>query len=780
MRKITYLAILIIASSCSNSRYLDYTQHVNTLVGTPWKGNGGTLPCVGTPFAMTNFVPASEVNSIGGTPYRYENESLTGFMATHQPAVWMGDYGFLTFWPSIGEIVLDADARRWQYSHDDELAKPHFYQVKMTKNNATTDVSFTASERCAFFSFKTNKPDSFHLVFEASRSHQYNHRIKNLFSQAYRNTIFCLSQDKFRGTVEFHPELNQLWISNPERHSFHLGPDLKNFRCYYIIEFQTNIKGFGTWNNGEVTPESKAVNEKWCGAFVHTADSVVNIKIASSFISFDQAMQNLEKEIPTWNFEQLMQRTKDKWNEKLGTIEIQGSETQKNIFYTAMYHTLLYPRIFSEYGRYYSAFDDTIHSGTSYNDYSLWDTYRAQHPLLLLTAPEHVNPMIQSLIQMYEEGGFLPKWPNPTYTSIMIGTHADAVIADAFVKGYRDYNVDKAYAAVRKNAFTPPFGDRGKEHYVMNPWKSQIPADLPPNAGNAWWDRGLYNGGYEARGGLTGYIELGYVPNDYTSESASRTMEFSYDDFCVAQMAKALGHEDDYQVLMHRSNNFKNLYNREYNMVMPKNADGSWVLPTEEDGLGAEKDGKGFTEGSPWTYMFNAIHNIEGMVEMMGGTDLFIQLLDSNFTGNHYRHNNEPGHHYTYLYNYVGQPWKTQEKVRQYTLSQYKDAPDGLDGNDDCGQMSAWYIFSSLGFYPACPGKTEYTIGSPLFEKAEIRLPNNKKFVISTINGGDEKPYIKSIKLNGKPFDSFIIHHNDIINGGEIVFEMSADSPVEK
>ncbi len=777
------LILLLSLFSCNNKPAYDpipsRVDYVNILVGTPWKGNGGTLPAVGKPFAMTNFVPATNINAIGNTPYHYEMNEIIGFMGTHQPAVWMGDYGFFTLWPSTRKVKIKPGERKYLFSHDKEIATPYYYSAGLIAQDSTYEITtkYTATERCAYFVFRFPKTDTSYIVIEASRNNGYNHKenvLKEMFDEAYINTID--STRNFKGYVKIDKERNEIYGYNPERHSFHLGPALKNFRGYFVMRFEMPFISHGTWQDTSIYPGQKESTGKWTGAYAGfntNIDRKVRIKIGTSFISVAQARENLQNEITYWDFDHIKNMTRDAWNEKLNTIQIKGAtENQKAIFYTAMYHSMLYPRIFSEYGQYYSAFDDTIHKGVAYNDYSLWDTYRALHPLLTFIAPEHVNPMIQSLINMYNEGGWMPKWPNPAYSNIMIGTHADAVIADAFIKGFRDYDIEKAYEAMKKNAFTPPPGDTGNTNYVNSPWKEQKIITLPPGAGNPWWDRELFHG-YEARGGLAWYKKYGYVPANMTSESVSRTLEFAYDDYCVAQVAKGLGKTIDYQELIKRSKNYKNVYHPETGFMTPRMHDGTW-LPLEAKGNVGPEVHHGFTEGSHWTYLFCAMHDIEGLIKLMGGTNAFAEKMDSNFTGGHYEHQNEPGHHYVYLYNYAGMPEKTQEKARQYTLSQYKNAPDGLDGNDDCGQMSAWYIFSSMGFYPVCPGSGEYAIGSPLFPEVVIFLPNNKPFHIIAKNVSEKNKYIQSATLNGTPLERPFIKHVDIMNNDTLLFKMGS------
>jgi len=442
----------------------------------------------------------------------------------------------------------------------------------------------------------------------------------------------------------------------------------------------------------------------------------------------------------------LTKTTREVWQKNLSRIAVSGcSEDQKSIFYTAMFHTMLFPREFSEYGQYYSAFDDKVHQGTSYNDYSLWDTFRALHPLIQLIQPERVSPMVKSLIQMYKEGGWLPKWPNPTYTNIMIGTHADAVIADAFTNGFRDYDTNLAYEAVHKDAIIPPTGDTFKKWGDRDPWTS-----------------------YEARGGLTYYLSLGYVPVDKTSESVSRTIEFGIDDYCVAQMAKEMNKTDDYTRFMQNSKNYKNLYNPSTGFFAPRMNNGDWNAdPTA-----------GFTEGSKWTYLFGAMHDPKGMIALFGGSKAFASKLTENFEGNHYRHDNEPGHHYIYLFDYCGEPWKTQELIRKHTsIENFRNQPIGINGNDDCGQMSAWYIFGVMGFYPVVPASGIYCIGAPQFPKIVLnRLVNEKSQQLEIVanNLSKENKYVQSVTLDGKSINSPFISYKELINGNKLVFVMGA------
>jgi predicted alpha-1,2-mannosidase len=702
---------------------------VNPMIGTTGPSvfdYGGMIPGVARPFGMTHWTAVTRENKISVCPYNYSDTMIQGFLGTHQPAIWMGDYGYVSLMPSIGELRI---AQKYSYHHQDEISAPNYYSVKMNEGDKPIKAELTATTRSGFLRFTFPASQASHIVITAIRSEQVT------------------------GLVHIDPEKQEITGYNPDRMSAELGPPLPNFKGYFVIQFSKRFTSFGTWEGETVHAESAQQTGHRMGAyatFPTTQGEVIEVKIGTSFISTDQARDNLKREIPDWNFERIKVEGRRVWNEALNRIRIQGASKDDRVnFYTAMYHTLLFPRIFSEYGRYYSAFDDRVHNGVSYNDYSLWDTFRAEHPLLLLTQPQVVPDMITSLLQMYEEGGWMPKWPNPTYSNIMIGTHADSVIADAYVKGIRGFDLQKAYAATYKDAMTPPDGDMT----------------------NRWVDRAPWTA-FEARGGLTWYKSLGYVPIDKTDESVSRTLEFAYDDFCVAQLAKAVGKQDDYEMLMQRTRNYRNLYDPAVGFMRPKKSDGTW----DEEAWASKEDRKpGFTEGSPWTYLFCEMQDIPGIIALMGGPQKFAAKLDENFSGGHYRHDNEPGHHYTYLYDYCGQPWKTQERVRETMATQYHNAPDGLSGNDDCGQMSAWYIFSAMGFYPVTPGTPVYALGSPLFKKAIIMLDKPYKkgqFTVIARNQSPANKYVQSATLNGTPLKEPFIRHQDIANGSTLVFLM--------
>jgi len=668
-----------------------------------------------------------------------------GFLASHQPTVWMGDYGYVSVMPQVGALRTLPRDRALPFDHADEVTKPYYYSVVMDAGGQQKiKAEIAAASRAAILRFTFPVAEKARLIIQginlnpelADESNSITERIK-----------------KFKGYVKVDKEKNEITGYNPDRVSAQLGPDLPAFKGYFVIQFDKPISSFGTWDNNTVTPGSIEQYGTRMGAYVDFATRAgekVQVRISTSFISLEQARANLEKETPGWDFDRLVTSTRNIWQRELSHIKLEGvSEEKKTIFYTAMFHTMQFPRELSEYGKYYSAFDDKIHEGVSYTDYSLWDTYRALHPLLIFTQPDRVNDMIRALLQMYEQGGRLPMWPNPAETNIMISTHADAVIADAYIKGFRGYNADTAYAALLKDAIVPPDNDT-----------------LLPYADRDKWT------GFEARAGLTEFNAIGYVPYGRTAESVSRTIEYASDDYSVARMAQALGKTDDYRQLLAWSKNYRHLYDTASGFFIPKKADGSFLHFNPKDKLGRQA---GFTEGDQWTYLFGAMQDIPGMIQLMGGDERFAARLDENFKGMHYHHDNEPGHHYIYLYDYCGQPWKTQELVRKHTSFNYRARPLGINGNEDCGQMAAWYIFGVLGFYPVTPASGEYAIGAPQFPKLTLHYKVDGRARTLTIIANhlsEENKYVQQVTLDGRRIEHPFISHAALTGGGMLVFTM--------
>jgi len=693
----------------------DAVDRVNPYIGTGSGkiGYGGTMPFVTPPFGMTDWTPQTRQNKLSVVSYKYEDTTISGFIGTHQPAIWMGDYGYVTLMPEIGALKTTPEARKLPFKHSDEVARPDYYSVWMDAGNSKRiRTEMTATERCAYMRFTFPAGDDPKVIVEASRP-----GIAGL-------TAVSIGNSEIEGY-------------NPDRVDAGLGPfKLPNFKGYFVVQFRQKFKVAGVYDPKSQPPaEATGAYAK----FTTTDGEVIEARIGTSFISMQQARANLSAEIPEWDFEALRKKLREQWNEKLSRVTVEGAnEDEIKTVTTALYHALLYPRIFSEQGRYYSAYDDKLHSGESYNAYSIWDTFRAENSLLTLVAPERIPGMVTALLNDYKEGGWMPKWPNPSYTNIMIGTHADSLVAEAINKHFKGFDYDLAWKAVYKDAMTPP--DDDMQH--------------------KWYDREPHTP-YEARAGLTYLKQLGYIPTDKTAEAASSTLEDSYDDWCVAQVAKALGKTKDFEFFLHRSLNYQHLFNKETGFMQGKKSDGSWADPKD-----------GWTEGDHWVYTWAVMQDIPGLIAQMGGRDAYNTKLDEHFSGGHNVHSNEPSHHYPYLYDYSGAAWKTQAKVREIANAEYANLPSGIDGDDDCGQMSAWYLFTALGFYPVNPASGDYMIGSPLFKKMTLRLDNGKTLTVIAENNSDKNVYIQSATLDGKMLNKPVIRYDQIMAGATLKFVM--------
>lgn len=700
----------------------DAVSFVNPLVGSQRSsiGYGGTMPFVTTPFGMTDWTPQTRQNKISVTSYNYDDTTISGFIGTHQPAIWMGDYGYVTIIPQVGELRTTPESRKLPYSHASETARPDYYRVSLDAgSDEKIQAEMTATERCALFRFTFPKTARARVIVEASRP-------------------------GIAGLASVDPEAREITGYNPHRMDAHLGPfALPNFKGYFVIQFEQPALDMKTYGMDAGQSSRGAYAEFKSGA-------TIQIRVGTSFISIEQAHENLRREIPGWDFRVVQLKLRSQWNQKLSQVQIGGAtDKDETLIYTAMYHALLYPRIFSEYGRYYSAFDDSIHNGESYTAYSIWDTFRAENSMLTLLAPDRISGMITALLQDFKEGGWMPKWPNPSYTNIMIGTHADSLVAEAFRKGFAGFDRQLAWQAVYKDAMTPPDGDTTRR----------------------WLDREEHTP-YEARAGLTYYKQLGYIPTDKTDEAASSTLEDSYDDWCVAQIAKDLGRTEDFQFFLKRSLNDRNLYNPALGLMNGRTADGKWAP------IGGGRDDNqnravsGWTEGDSWVYTWSPLHDQAGLIQLMGGADKYDKKLDEHFSGGHNVHSNEPSHHYGYLYDFGGQPWKTQAMVRKIAAKEYEASPGGLDGDDDCGQMSAWLLFTAMGFYPVNPASGDYMIGSPMYREISLKLANGKTFHVEASNNSAENVYIQSAALNGKPLEIPVITWEQIQAGGVLHFVM--------
>jgi predicted alpha-1,2-mannosidase len=724
--------IILLALSAAWAQPAALVDYVNPLVGSdssPAFSHGNNYPAVALPFGMTFWTPQT------GKPgnswlYTYKATAIHAFRATHQPSPWIGDYGDFSFMPIAGELVTDWQQRSSTFDHRHEEARPYYYSVMLDKHNIRVELTPTT---------------------RAMQS-------RITFSQA--GNAYLLLQAHPKGAyVKIIPEEKKV-IGFTRANE---GGVPENFACYFVAYLDQPFKTCGVWQGNQTQPDCKELSAEEAGVYLQfQGPMTVTMRIATSFISFEQAERNLASEVGKQTFAQTCQEAKEIWEKEMHKIEIEGATPDQQItFYTALYRALLFPRIWYEYGAdkqkiHFSPYDGKVHPGEMYADNGFWDTFRAVYPFFTLLHPDRDAEIIRAWINAYKEGGWFPKWTSPGYRDCMIGTHVESLVADAYLKGIRDFDVESAWQAMIKDGTTP----------------------------TDWGGRG--------RVGLPEYMELGYVACDKTKEATARTLEFAYDDFCIAQMARALGKSEDEKYFASRSLNYLKVWDPQVGFMRGRLADGSW-----RPHFDPFEWGNPFTEGSAWHYTWSVMHNIQGLINLMGGREAFCTKLDSMFTlpakfsvGHYkreihemtemvacnmgqYAHGNQPVHHVLYLYDYAGQPWKTQKWVRHAVSTLYGPGPDGLCGDEDNGQMSVWYLFSAIGFYPVCPGEPSYVIGSPLFSKVTLHLANGKQFVIVGNNNSAKNVYIDSVGLNGKTYDKTYIPHQTIMDGGMINLNMS-------
>ncbi|KAI9433354.1 glycosyl hydrolase family 92-domain-containing protein [Lactarius indigo] len=690
---------------------------VNPLIGNGGdspNGSGGMIPSTAPPFAMTRWVAQTRENYVSVTPYNYTDTKIHGFQGTHQPAIWMGESAQVVVVPGAGRVQSDFARRGMRFSHDDELTTPSYYRVRL---DAIEGGSILAEQSA------TSRVG--HLRFTFSGTHA-----PYVFLEATRASVMGSSDPSNvtypSGTIAIDPAAREITGLNPERQDFIIGPNrAEGFRGYFVARFDAPFVAFGTAQNGTVRASETARDGTILGGYAVFPQDIrtVDVRIGVSFISVEQARKNLEKEIPDGTtLEQTAKTTRAK---------VQGgSREQLQTFYTALFHTLQYPYEQDEDGQYYSGYDDQVHEGVSYTGYSIWDTFRAVWGWQILFAPERIPGMVQSMLQDYKEGGWLPMWKNIVETNIMVGTHADSLIAEAVLKGVTGFDLDLAYEAVYKDATVPPADD------------STI----------AYSDR-QENVGYEVRAGLSSvYATRGWVADDIHSESASRTLDYAYDDYAVSVFAGLLGRTEDFHFFRNRSTfSPGTIFNNITGFMEARNASGAWAGPDN-----------GWTEGD----------NVGLLIRCSN----FVRSLDEHFDCGHNDHTNEPSHHIPYLYALADAASRGQMRIRQVARTNYNETVNGLSGNEDCGQMSAWFIYSALGFYPVNPVSDEYVVGSPFFDAVTINLPVISQPLHVIASGASTKPYVKSLRINGEEVNEPIIKHSQIAYGGVIEFEMS-DQP---
>ncbi|MCX6169494.1 MAG: GH92 family glycosyl hydrolase [Ignavibacteriales bacterium] len=762
MKKLFYLFITISSLNlfAQNKTKTPY-DYVNPFIGTDDMGH--TYPGAVVPFGLVQLSPETDSvlysNGKGYDPdvykycagYQYSDKTIVGFSHTHMNGTGHSDLGDFLIMPTIGKIKLNPGTKenpesgyRSRFSHTTEKAHPGYYAVKLDDYNI--DVELTASERVGFHKYKFPKTKDAHIILDMTAGiYNYDRKVVWSFIRVENKNLIT----GFRQTNG--------WART--RYVYFAMEFSKPVKSYELRNEEQSVYG-GFWrkfNQNENFPE-RAGHKVKCAFNFETEDGeVIMVKVALSGVSTQNAIENLEAEIPGWDFEKVKNDAKIKWNKELSKITIDASEERKINFYTAMYHSFLNPNIFSDVNGEYRGLDQNIHKSNKFTDYttfSLWDTYRALHPLYTIIQQKRTSDIVNSMLAHYDQSvhKILPVWSHWANENwCMIGYHAVPVIVDAFMKDIGGFDVNKAFEAVTASA------------------------------------------NYDLYDGIGAYKKYGYVPEDLSSNSASKTLEYAFDDWTIYKMADKLGRKKEADEFLKRANNYKNIYDKETHYLRAKKSNGTFKLPF--DPLSVVN--QGYIEGNAWNYSLYVPQDVNGFIQLIGGKEKLVTWLDSLFTfdlpekyfgesedvtkvgmiGN-YVHGNEPSHHIPYMYNFAGMPWKTQERIHQIVNTMYKPEPHGLCGNDDCGQMSAWYIFSVMGFYPVTPGSNEYVIGSPCVDRATINLESGKKFKITAENLSEKNIYIKEIFLNGKKLERSFLTHKEVVNGGKLKFIMQ-DQPTK-
>ena len=706
-------------ASAAQAQQTNYAEKVNPFIGTG--GHGHTYPGPSLPFGMVQLSPDTRLKGWDGcSGYHYTDSIMYGFSHTHLSGTGIEDYCDVLLMPVTGTPSWHNESYASPFSHRNEQAHAGFYSVKLDKYNIRA--SLTATKRVGLHKYE----------FPATAKE--GHVLLDLY---HRDIVINSSLRVVNDSTVIGMRRSTSWA--------------KDQVLYFAMKFSRSFKShhvaLADMDKGALQ-QAEGRNIK--AYFTFDVQQPLYVKVAISGVSEEGAMKNLDAEMPGLNFDQTLADAKAAWNKELGKIEVKGGTSdEQTIFYSALYHACLNPNLYMDVDGQYRGTDQKIHRAEGFENhsvFSLWDTHRALHPLMTIINQHKTNDWINTFLVQYKYGGMLPVWElSANETFCMIGYHSVPVIVDAWQKGIRGYDGKYALEAMRNYAEGERFG-------------------------------------------MQAYIRQGYLSMDTQPESVSRTLEYAYDDWCIAQVAKKLGRTDLFDEFIKRSLNYRNVYDAATGFMRPKMSDGKFradfdVLSTHD---------QGFIEGNAWNYSLYVPQYPAEMITMMGGKKQFTLHLDSLFTmhlpdaffaeteditrdgiiGN-YVHGNEPAHHAAYLYNWTDAPWKTQERVRMILEKMYKPTPDGLGGNDDCGQMSAWYIFSTLGFYPVCPGSTEYALGSPAIQSATLRLENGKTFMVETVRQSDKNVYVKKVELNGKPLQQRFLTHEQIMSGGKIVFYMS-------
>ena len=712
----------------------DEVDYVSTLVGTASKfalSTGNTYPAIAMPWGMNFWVPQTGKMGNGWT-YVYWADKIRGFKQTHQPSPWINDYGQFSVMPVTGEAVFDEEKRASWFSHKAEVARPYYYKVYLADHDVTAELAPT--ERAVAMRFTFPQTDKAYIVLDAFDKGSH---------------------------AEIIPSKNMI-VGYTTKNS---GGVPENFKNYFVLVFDRPFKYTAAVTDGNIDASSLSSTSNHSGAIVGFSTKrgeQVNVRVASSFISPEQALLNL-KELGDGGIDEVSARGRARWNEVLGRVEVSDDNTDNlRTFYSCLYRSLLFPRSFYETdadGRvmHYSPYNGKVLPGYMFTDTGFWDTFRSLFPFLNLMYPSMNEKMQEGLVNAYKESGFLPEWASPGHRGCMVGNNSASVVADAYLKGLRGYDAETLWEAVKHgaNAVHPKVSSTG-------------------------------------RLGFEEYNSLGYVPCDKHSQSVARTLEYAYDDWCIYRFGKALG-KSDKELKQYRTNamNYKNVFDSSTSLMRGRKADGSFESPFDPTAWS-----RSFTEGDSWHWSWCVFHDPQGLIGLMGGKQKFNSMLDSVFVVypdvssrgiihemremqvmnmGQYAHGNQPIQHMIYLYAYSGQPWKTQYWIREVMDKLYNANPDGYCGDEDNGQTSAWYVFSAMGFYPVCPGSNQYVLGTPYFNKVTLHLENGNTMTIKAEGNSRSNRYIDSMTLNGKTYTKNYLTHADIMKGGSIVCAMSAE-----
>ncbi len=737
LSRIFFVALLLSTTSYALQRGNNaaLVDDVNVMIGT--SADGQTFPATGVPFGMTQWTP--QTRSGEGkcvAPYYVADTRIQGFRGSHfLSGSCAQDYGSFTLMPLNDSSKLGDAAWASAFSRSTEQARPYLYRVDLADSGI--HAAITGSERSGMmqFRFAPGKKTGWVAV-------ENNLRLGN-------------------GTIQIDPVRQEITGQNPVYRIYAGAGQPAGFSGYVVVQFDRPFHVGGTWsgtvrNDGGLRQDSSAGTP---GAFVSFdlgRESAVRVRIGTSFTSVDEARRNLQAEMPDWDFDAAVARARSAWETALSEVLIGGSSPDRTVFYTALYHSKLLPRIYSDRSGTYPEFagggaTETAKGFVYYDDYSIWDTFRAVHPLMTILEPERDRDMVQSLVAKGEQGGFLPIFPAwNSYTTEMTGDYAGAIIADAYVKGIRGFDAEAAFRLMRKNA-------------------TESPASME-----------LYKNG-RGRRALDSYLKYGYIPLEdhvpyafHKDEQVSRTLDYAYNDYEVSVFAAALGHKQDAELFAKRAQNWRNVIDPTVGFARGRHADGTWATPFD-----AEKPASYITESTPYVDTFFVLQDIPGLIETLHGPEAFVKKLDGLFASGTYDQGNEPSHHIAYLYDDAGAPGKTQFHVHDIMTRLYLNTTGGLIGNDDAGQMSAWYVMSALGFYPVTPGTPRYAIGTPHFDEMTIHAGNGKNLHIVAHGAEAGKFYVRSVRLNGKLLDRMYLLHSEVVGGGVLVFEMSdhATSP---